>query len=56
MKLREDPTWKSIRFPDGRTIITSDLIYMSFGQLLELETIEVEPIGEHRYIVKEAAQ
>lgn len=56
MKLREDPMWWSIRFPDGRTIITSDLAYMSFGQLIELEGIEVEPIGEHRYIVKESAK
>ena len=54
MILREDPLWMSISFPDGRTIITSDLAYMSFGQLLELEAIEVEPIGEHRYIVKES--
>lgn len=56
MTIREDPTWKSIRFPDGRTIMKNDLTYMSFEQRVALEAVEVEPIGEHRYIVKEAAQ
>lgn len=56
MVVGEDPMWKSIRFPSGRTIMKSDLTYMSYEQRLVLEFKEVEPIGEHRYIVKEATK
>lgn len=53
MTIREDPFWKSIRFLDGRTIIKTDILYMSFDQRVALENLDLEAIGHHRYIVKE---
>ena len=45
MELRTIGGWKALHFPD-RTILRSDVKYMSLWEFRQLEGLEVEPIKQ----------